>query len=263
MQPASTSPAETGTTVTATVVEHHRLRNNLSVIRLQCDNEVVPFRAGQYVDVTVPQRPGLPRRLSPALPPSLDGKLEFHVRSVPGGWVSGSIVADTRPGDVWTIGEPKGGDLHVDDSGRIVIMIAGGTGLAPLRALLLDMARRPEPPRTFLFVGGGSPRDLYASDMLSLLSEALPWLTVVPVVESVEDPDFPDPWYNRIVAQLGDIGADPDDLIEGSLDEVVTSYGAFGDHQVLLCGSAAMVRATLHKLVETGTPVENIRFDPY
>ncbi len=75
---------------------------------------------------------------------------------------------------------------------------------------------------------------------------------------------LPGPWYNRIAAQLGDIDADPpDDLIEGSLGDVVTSYGAFGDHQVLLCGSAAMVRSTLHKLIETGTPAENIRYDPY
>lgn len=91
---------------TATVVGHHRIRHDLAVIRLI--GEFVPFIAGQSVEVTVPQQPSMRRRLSPALPPSLDGKLEFHVRTVPGGWCSGSIVADTRPGDEWRIRAPSG-----------------------------------------------------------------------------------------------------------------------------------------------------------
>ncbi|HET8992850.1 MAG TPA: FAD-binding oxidoreductase [Rhodococcus sp. (in: high G+C Gram-positive bacteria)] len=263
MQSATSPASETEIAVSATVVEHHRLRHDLAVIRLECTEDIVPFRAGQYVDVTVPQRPNLPRRLSPALPPSMDGKLEFHVRTVPGGWVSGAIVSDTQPGDVWTITSPRGGDLHLDDTGRIAIMVAAGTGLAPMRALILDAARRENPPRTFLFIGARTPRDLYAADLLALLDEALPWLTVVPVVESVEDPSVPDPWHQRILSRIGDIGADPDELLEGSLDEIVTSYGAFGDHQVLVCGPGAMVQTTVQRLTESGTPMENIRFDPY
>ncbi|MGI9209747.1 MAG: FAD-binding oxidoreductase [Rhodococcus sp. (in: high G+C Gram-positive bacteria)] len=263
MQSATPSSTDTDIAVSATVVEHHRLRTDLAVVRLECNSDIVPFRAGQYVDVTVPQRPNLPRRLSPALPPSMDGKLEFHVRTVPGGWVSKTIVESTSPGDVWTVGNPRGGDLHVDDTGRIVVMIAGGTGLAPLRALLLDVARRPQPPRTFLVVGARTPRDLYAADMLALLGEALPWLTIVPVTESLYDPAIQDPFYDRIVSHVGDFGIDPDEFLEGTLGDIVTSYGAFGDHQVLVCGSAAMVRSTVQRLLETGTPLENIRYDSY
>lgn len=245
---------------TATVAEHHRLRRDLAVVRLIGD--AVPFEPGQYVDVSVPQNPRLLRRLSPALPPSMDGKLEFHVRTVPGGWVSGAIVADTRPGDQWQILDPRG-TMSVDDSGRDVVMVAGGTGLAPFRSILLDLARRENPPKVFLFVGDRTPRDLYASDMLYLLHRQLPWLTVVPVVESVHDPEWPDEWHDRLRTDIENIGFDEDDLIEGNLAEVVSSYGAFPEHQVLVCGSAAMVRATLDQLHATGTPSENIRFDPY
>jgi len=246
-------------TWTATVVEHHRLRRDLAVVRLI--GEPVPFRAGQYLDVTVPRHPRLPRRLSPALPPSLDGKMEFHVRAVPGGWVSGSIVADTVPGEQWRFSAPRG-DLVVDETGPTVVMVAGGTGLAPLRSLILDLTQVENPPQVYLFVGGRTIQDLYASDMLWILRQQLPWLTVIPVVEDVTDPGGPDEWYDRIVAHVGPVTFHEDDLLEGTLAEVVAAHGAFVDHQVLVCGSPAMVRSTRDQLVATGTPSDAIRFDP-
>ncbi|MFI5781072.1 FAD-binding oxidoreductase [Nocardia sp. NPDC051570] len=239
----------------STVVGHHRLRHDIAVIRLI--GEFVPFEAGQSVEVQVPQHPGLRRRLSPALPPSLDGKLEFHVRTVPGGWCSGSIVADTRPGDQWLITDPAGW-MSVDDWTTDVVLIAGGTGLAPLRALLLDLARRPEPPRTHLFIGGRSPRDLYASDMLYLLAGEMPWLTVVPVVESGDDPNWIDEWHENCRV---DIGFEVDEMLEGTLADVIGDMGPLLNHQVLVCGSPAMTRATVDRLILTGTPAEAIRYE--
>ncbi|MGW0177262.1 FAD-binding oxidoreductase [Rhodococcus sp. NPDC003322] len=238
---------------TVTVVQHHRLREDLAVIRLE--GEFVPFAAGQSIGVIVPQNPNLGRRYSPALPPSLDGKLEFHVRTVPAGWLSGAIVADTAVGDEWQVGAPSG-RLSIDPDAREVIMVAGGTGLAPLRALILDLTRRPQPPRVFLFIGGRYPRDLYASDMLWLLDEQLEWLTVIPVVEEIVDPAWSDQWYERV---RGAAGYGEDHYIQGTLAEVVSSYGAYVDHQVLVVGSPAMVRSTVRALVDTGTPAGAIQ----
>ncbi|MET8652414.1 FAD-binding oxidoreductase [Nocardia aurea] len=240
---------------TATVVGHHRLRHDVAVIRLI--GEFVPFAAGQSVEVRVPQQPEVRRRLSPALPPSLDGKLEFHVRTVPGGWLSGQLVVDTEAGDEWRISAPAG-SFRVDPDGDDVVMIAGGTGLAPMRAMILELARRPEPPRTYLFVGGRYPRDLYAADMLTLLAEELPWLTVVPVVDNTEDPSWIDEWHRR--SQV-DIGFSQDELLQGSLADVVGSHGAFTSHQVLVCGSPGMTRSTVDRLLETGTPAERIQVE--
>jgi NAD(P)H-flavin reductase len=239
----------------STVVGHHRLRHDLAVIRLI--GEFVPFTPGQSVEVRVPQQPGVRRRLSPALPPSLDGKLEFHVRTVPGGWCSGAIVADTTAGDEWQISAPLGA-FAVDPDGPEVVMVAGGTGLAPLRAPILDLARHEDPPPTYLFIGGRSPRDLYAADMLYLLAGELPWLTVVPVVESPDDSGWVDDWYEQ---SRVDIGFPDDDLLHGTLAEVVGSHGAFTNHQVLVCGSPAMTRATVDRLIEIGTPAEHIQFE--
>ncbi|MEV6277320.1 FAD-binding oxidoreductase [Nocardia sp. NPDC051832] len=239
----------------ATVVGHHRLRNDLAVIRLI--GEFVPFTAGQSVEVRVPQHPEVRRRLSPALPPSLDGKLEFHVRTVPGGWLSSTLVTETQTGDEWRIAAPAG-MFQVDPDGDEIVMIAGGTGLAPMRSQILELARHPEPPRTYLFFGGHSPRDLYAGDMLTLLAEELPWLTVVPVVDSLADPGWTDDWYEH---SRVDIGFAPEELLQGTLAEVIGTHGAFDAHQVLVCGSPAMVHATVNRLLETGTPPERIQFE--
>lgn len=240
---------------TATVVGHHRLRHDVAVIRLI--GEFVPFTAGQSVLVRTPQQPNVARRLSPALPPSLDGKLEFHVRTVPGGWLSRHLVADTAAGDEWRISAPAG-TFHIDPEGDEVVMIAGGTGLAPMRSMVLELARAPQPPRTYLFVGGRSPRDLYASDMLVLLASELPWLTVVPVVENLDDPNRPDEWHEH---SRVDIDFAADDLLQGTLADVVGSHGAFTAHQVLVCGSPGMTRATVDRLLETGTPAARIQVE--
>ncbi|MBY6414702.1 oxidoreductase [Rhodococcus sp. BP-252] len=241
----------------AEVVQYHRLRNDLAVVRLV--GYAVPFSPGQSVEVVVPQNPRVSRRYSPALPPSLDGKLEFHVRAVPAGWVSGSIVNDTRPGDVWQLSDP-GGALHVDDSGRDVVMIAGGTGLAPMRSLILDLSQRPSPPNVTLYVGGRSPRDLYASDLLWILVSQLPWLTVVPVVDQLDDPWGPDRFNDAIRAEVGSAAAffGPEHCWEGSLADVIGVQEPFTNHQVLVCGSPGMEAATVSALLENGTPEEAI-----
>jgi NAD(P)H-flavin reductase len=241
----------------AEVVQYHRLRNDLAVVRLVGD--AVPFSPGQSVDVVVPQNPRVSRRYSPALPPSLDGKLEFHIRAVPAGWVSGSIVGDTRPGDVWQLSNP-GGALHVDDSGRDVVMIAGGTGLAPMRSLILDLSRRQSPPNVTLFVGGRSPRDLYASDLLWILVSQLSWLTVIPVVDQLDDPWGPDRFNDAIRGEIGSAASffGPEHCWEGSLADVIGVQEPFTNHQVLVCGSPGMEAATVDALLENGTPADAI-----
>lgn len=242
---------------TATVVGAHRLREDLAVIRLI--GEFVPFAPGQSVEVRTPQHPNMVRRLYPALPPSLDGKLEFHVRTVPGGWCSESLVSDTRSGDEWRITAPAGW-LAVDEEATEVVMIAESVGLAPLRALILDLARRPEPPRTHLFVGARYPRDLYASDMLYLLRGESPWLTVIPAVLHDADPARTDIWYEQCRV---DIGFRIEEMLSGSLDEVVGRLGALDHHHVLVCGNIGPVQTIVDTLVATGTPLEAIRYEGF
>jgi NAD(P)H-flavin reductase/hemoglobin-like flavoprotein len=223
------------------VVDHRRVGWDLAVITLQT-SEPIPYRAGQYLSVETPQRPRLWRYLSPANAPTSDGILEFHVRAVDGGWVSRAIVAHSRIGDTWRIGPPMG-RMHVEpDTGRDLLMVTGGTGMAPIKALLEDLATRPEQPRTQVFVGGRTWDDLYDFPSLRRLSYSNTWLDVIPVVEKDE----------------GGSGAE-----RGTLADVVTRYGAWADHDVLVCGSPAMIRSTVSRMLVAGTPLDRIRYDPF
>ncbi|RVW01299.1 FAD-binding oxidoreductase [Rhodococcus xishaensis] len=238
----------------ATVVSHERVLRDLAVIRLECDSPV-PYAPGQYVSVQIPQRPQMWRYLSPAIPTNPFGQLEFHVRRVSGGWVSPAMVNQTSIGDRWRISSPLGG-LHVDtDTGRDVLMIAGGTGLAPLRAQVMDMAHRGINPRVHLFVSGVYPCDLYDIETLWHLSLSNPWLTVVPVSEEDENPwwhpyPVPEPPHGMHQRLRGPIGA------------VVSQFGSWADRQVQICGSPSMVKTTAYALQRAGTPVESISYDP-
>src|SRR3546814_18726381 len=138
-------------------------------------------------------------------------------------------------------------------------MVAGGTGLAPLRSIILDLAQTPNPPQVYLFFGGRTLRDLYAADMLWLLADQFPWLQPIPVVEDLSDGGPPDGWFDRLNV---DIGFGDDHLIDGTLADVVASSGAFTEPQVLVCGSAAMVRSTRDRLIEAGTPVAVLQLPP-
>lgn len=226
---------------TATVSEHRRLSWDLALVRVE-PHEPVPYQPGQYFSVEVPQRPRLWRYLSPANAPRDDGSLEFHVRAVEGGWVSRGIVGHTQPGDTWRIG-PALGRLGVDrTSGRNVLMIAGGTGVAPLQAILDGLGRWGQNPQVTIFYGGPGREDLYALEALRVLAATNPWLTVCPVVEHGDGvPHFE----------------------HGTLAEAVTRYGAWPGHDVLVAGSPAMIRATVSRMLVAGTSLDQIHYDPF
>ncbi|MBY6412658.1 flavoprotein [Rhodococcus sp. BP-252] len=238
----------------ATVVDHQRLLDDLAVVRLQLD-ESIPYFPGQYVSVQIPQRPKLWRYLSPAIPSNPQGEIEFHVRRVSGGWVSPAIVGETVVGDRWAVSPPLGG-LHVDRSiPEDVLMIAGGTGLAPLRAQIMDMARMSRNPRVHLFMSGIYPRDLYDAQTMWQLSLSNPWLTVVPVTEENEDP-----WWHASPTPELPVGMHH--RLHGPIGKVVTQFGSWADRRIQVCGSPSMVRTTLYALRKVGTPMEHVQHDP-
>ncbi|MBP2364993.1 globin domain-containing protein [Pseudonocardia parietis] len=223
------------------VVDHRRIGWDIAVVTVATD-QPVPYQAGQYVSVETPHRPRLWRYLSPANAPRHDGTIEFHVRAVENGWVSRAIVAHSQVGETWRVGPPMGRMAVPQGSDRELLMVAGGTGVAPMKALLDEVRQRPRPPRTQVFVGGRTWEDLYDFASLRKLSYSYPWLDVIPVVEHEDEPS----------------GAEV-----GTLADVVTRFGAWSDHDALVCGSPAMIRSTVSRMLVAGTPLDRITYDPF
>lgn len=224
-----------------TVVERHRVSRDLAIVRLQPD-QPVPYQPGQYLSIEVPQRPRMWRYFTPATAPRDDGLLEFHIRGVEGGWVSRAIVTHGELGDVWRMG-PAMGRLGINrESGRDVLMVAGGTGVAPMHAIIDHLSQWGENPRVQLFFGGRVRADLYNLETLQAVAASNPWLKVIPVLET----------ESKMAA-----------VERGTLADVVTRYGDWADHDVLVAGSPAMVRSTVSRMLVAGTALDRITYDPF
>lgn len=243
-EPARGIAAALPAVVDATVVGHRRLSWDLAVITVAPD-EPVAYRPGQSVTVEVPQRPRLWRHLTPAGAPRADGLLEFHVRAVEGGWVSRALVAHARCGERWRIG-PAVGDLAVDAGAeRELLLVAGGTGASVALAVCEGLAARAaagvDVRPTTVMLGGRTPEDLHTLDRFVEIAATAPWMAVVGACEL--DP------------------LDPD-LAPGTVVDAVARSGPWHDHDVVVAGSPAMVRATRQALLADGTPADRIHHDP-
>ncbi|MEV0341117.1 globin domain-containing protein [Nocardia sp. NPDC050713] len=238
------------------VLENRLVLRNLAIVRLQLD-QPMQYAAGQYMSVQIPSRPRMWRYLSPAVPANANGEIEFHVRGVLGGWVSPAIVGQTQVGDQWLIGSPLGGLGVPRNTKRKMLMVGCGTGIAPLRAQLMQMAQRRTNPKVHLFVGGHHPCDLYDLETLSKLAMANRWLTVTPVSESDENP-----WWYYEAGEVERMWPGLEPRMTGQIGKVVASYGPWADRDVQIVGSPSMVQTTKFRLMAAGTQTKNIRHDP-
>jgi NAD(P)H-flavin reductase/hemoglobin-like flavoprotein len=219
-------------------------------------HEPFSYRPGQYVPVQVTQWPRIWRPYSIANSPRPSGLIKLHVRAVPGGLVSSTLVYRSAIGDSVLLGAPRG-DMTLTASDRDLLCIAGGTGLAPLKAIiehaLTRMPLRQEPRPTAsaglptqrprrkitLFVGARQHFDLYDYEDLQLLELACPGLRVIPVLS--EEPGY-----------RGKTGLLPD---------AVRAQGLFENTEAYICGPAAMVRRTAAVLA-ADVPAGHIHHDP-
>jgi NAD(P)H-flavin reductase/hemoglobin-like flavoprotein len=224
----------------ARVVRVARAARDIAVLTLRPD-QPYRYRAGQYLTLETPRRPRLWRPYSIANAPRRDGSLELHVKAVSAGWVSPVLVAHTRVGDVLRLGPARGG-LPVDPgAGPDLLLVGGGTGIAPLKAMVEDLAGWNVSRQVRCYAGARRIDELYALSPLQRLAERYPWLTVAGVVS--DEPAYP-----------GRRGLVPD---------VAASAGDWTGHQVRVSGSPAMIRATVAALRARQVPLERIGWDPY
>ncbi|MFF7561394.1 globin domain-containing protein [Streptomyces pseudovenezuelae] len=217
----------------AEVVSHDLRTPDVAVVTVRTD-QPYPFLAGQYTSLETPWWPRIWRHYSFASAPRSDGLLSFHVKAVPAGWVSNALVHRARPGDTVRLGPPSGSMTvdHTTDSG--LLCLGGGTGIAPIKALVEDVAEHGARRSVEVFYGARTDHDLYAIDTMLRLQQSHPWLSVRAVVDQQARLRFPD---------------------------AVRAYGPWRDHDAYLAGPPGMIRSGVDTLRSLGIPPERIRHD--
>lgn len=239
----------------AELVAHQRRSFDIAVLTVKPERPQT-YVAGQSMEVEVPQRPGHRRFYSPANAPRQDGHIDLHVRRTPGGCVSTVLVDVADKGDVLNLGPAMGNRLTLHPgSHRDLLLIAGGTGLAPLKALAeqaLGQAAGRASRRVVLFFGVCTARELYDLDDLHQMETRHPELTVIPTITDDAPP-------HGVLAP----GAADHRVEQGPVGEVALRHGNWHDHDIYICGSDTMVQATDKLLRDTGHPVERIFYEGF
>jgi NAD(P)H-flavin reductase/hemoglobin-like flavoprotein len=214
---------------------------NISVLFVRPEPSL-DYRPGQSVAMECPARPRLWRYYSIANAPRPDGLLEFHVRLVDGGAVSLALTSAAMAGTEVRLGPPVGVlTLDAAAADRDLLLVAGSTGLAPLKAILEQVSSRSRPPRVHLFFGARTAGELYDLDSLEKMAAQHPWLTVTPVVS--EGPKF-----------AGETG---------SLPDVVCRKDNWSGRDAFLAGGSEMVRETAARLASAGMPQDQIHTEDF
>ncbi|HKS45920.1 MAG TPA: globin domain-containing protein [Amycolatopsis sp.] len=223
----------------AEVVRHERRGVSVAVLTLRLDRPM-PYAPGQSVSVETPLRPRVWRYYSPANPARDDGMIELHVRLVDGGTVSSALVQAVGTGDVLRVGPPVGSRLTLSHS-QDVVLLCCGTGFAPFKALLGQIAQEGARRRAHLFLGARTAPDFYDTEAVKAFDRTLPQLTVVPT--TLDDLRFQ--------------GA------RGHPADVALRYGHWPDAEFYLCGSPDMVTDGRDLLRAAGIGEHRIHFEDF
>ncbi|WNZ10242.1 globin domain-containing protein [Streptomyces sp. 11x1] len=215
-------------------VVSHDLRTADTAILTVRPNQPYPFLAGQYTSLETPWWPRIWRHYSFASAPRSDGLLSFHVKAISAGWVSNSLVHRARPGDVLRLGPPAGAMTvdHSSDSG--LLCLGGGTGIAPIKAIVEDVAEHGRHRPVEVFYGARTGQDLYDLDTLLRLQQSNSWLEVRPVV-------------------------DKHGLLQ--LPDAIRDHGPWNGYDAYLSGPPGMIRSGVDALKAAGISADRIRHD--
>lgn len=226
---------------TGEIVQHDRRTETVAVLTIRPDRPL-GYAPGQYVQIQTPRWPRIWRSYSIANAPRDNGLIDIHVRAVPGGMVSTALVSHCATGDTVLLAAARGEMRVPEEPSRDLVCVAGGTGLAPLKAIIeavvsaSGQGRRRE---ITLYVGARRSRDLYDGRDLETLRLAYPPLTVIPVAEHELD------FAGRV----------------GRLPDVVATHPSFRDCNVYVAGPAGLVRKSAH-ILSKRVPAGRLQHDP-
>jgi CDP-4-dehydro-6-deoxyglucose reductase len=205
----------------------HRAADDVIILFLRLPaSESFSFRAGQYIDILLPD--GQRRSYSIANAPEQEGVLELHIRRVPGGRFTGQVFEQMKVKDILRFQGPIGTFFLREESDKPVILIASGTGFAPIKAIVEHMLAQNIIRPLRLYWGCRARADLYLPDLPANWAAKHPHIRYVPVL-SAADAD----WQGRtgFVHQA-----------------VMADYPDLSQHEVYACGNPAMIERACREI---------------
>jgi len=209
----------------ARVASLQRAAEDVIVMQLQLPaTAAFRYRAGQFVEFIL--RDGARRSYSMATAPSLLGtppSIELHLRHMPGGKFTDAVFTTMKERDIVRIEGPFGSFFLREDSDKPLVLLASGTGFAPIRAIVDEMRVKGDRRPVRLYWGCRHRGDLYQHAWAVEAAATMPQLTYVPVLSEARPEDA---WQGRIGFVHHAVMADLPDL---------------SGHAVYACGAPVMV----------------------
>jgi Na+-transporting NADH:ubiquinone oxidoreductase subunit F len=208
----------------------------------------IHFKAGQFIQFQVPEyeltAEPVYRAYSMASNPQIKGSVELEIRLVPNGICTTYVFEHLKTGDTVTINGPYG-EFFLRDTDSELVFIAGGSGMAPIKAMLSDMHEKQINRKTSYFFGARSTRDLFLVEEMRELEKKLPDFTYIP---ALSEPSAEENWDGET----------------GLITEVLSRHlKSVENLEAYLCGSPGMIDASIAVLTEKGLSEDLIYYDKF
>lgn len=222
-----------------------RVSDDVMRIHLQMPaNEAFQYRAGQYVEFIL--QGDVRRSYSMAnAPHRMDDGLELHIRHMPGGLFTDVVFGSMKERAILRLEGPYGSFYLREDSAKPIVLLASGTGFAPIKAILEHMQASAIARPTTLYWGGRRPADLYLDDWVKTQLPTMPNLRYVPVVSDALPEDG---WSGRTGFVHRAVLADQPDL---------------SGFEVYACGAPIVIESARRDYIAAGLPADAFFADAF
>ena len=208
-------------------------------------NERLQFKAGQYIEFLL--KDGKRRAFSLANAPHIDNTLELHLRLIPGGQFTEYVFSEMPDKAIMRIEAPFGSFYLREDSDKPIIMVAGGTGFAPIKGIIEHMLHHKINRQVTLYWGARALEDLYMPALPESWAHTYPNIEFIPVLSDAKPEDN---WTGRTGF-----------VHQAVLEDFATT--GLNDYEVYCCGAPGMVEVAHASFVEAGLDIDAFFSDAF
>lgn len=231
-------------TLPARITSLHKLSHDVMEMTLTLPGgKRLPFHAGQYIEFLL--KDNKKRAFSLANSPLDDENLKLHLRLIDGGYFTNFVFNEMKEKALVRINGPLGSFFIHGDSDHPLILIAGGTGFAPIKAMVEQLITEESKREIHIYWGARAKRDLYHHELAEQWATAHETIQYIPVLSSANDDDQ---WQGRT------------GFVHQSVAE---DFGDLSGHDVYMAGPPPMINAAKELFNQQGLPDAQLFSDAF